>query len=122
MGKEDGVFEILQVVILNGKLALQGAIGDPAMLVQHGDGLAEDLIERHSSSSVCGVTPQCASTAAYHTRTPAGVPWMAGGCKSPHKHLRVKQLSEGWRLDELVSLLPPLIPLPVRHPLGRFGS
>src|SRR5712691_13177439 len=25
-----------------------------------------------------------------------------GGCKSPHKHLRVKQLSEGWRLDELV--------------------
>src|SRR6266851_2738035 len=33
------------------------------------------------------------------------------GCKSPHKHLRVKQLSEGWRLDELVSLLPPLIPL-----------
>jgi NitT/TauT family transport system substrate-binding protein len=44
------------------------------------------------------------------------------GCKSPHKHLRVKQLSEGWRLDELVSLLPPLIPLSVRHPLGRFGS
>jgi hypothetical protein len=78
MGKEDGVFEILQVVILNGKLALQGAIGDPAMLVQHGDGLAEDLIERHSSSSVCGVTPQGASTAAYHTRTPAGAPWMAG--------------------------------------------
>jgi hypothetical protein len=33
MGKEDGVFEILQVVILNGKLALQGAIRDPAMLV-----------------------------------------------------------------------------------------
>jgi hypothetical protein len=33
MGKEDGVFEILQVVILKGKLALQGAIGDAAMLV-----------------------------------------------------------------------------------------
>ena len=33
MGKEDGVFEILQVVILHGKLALQGAIGDAAMLV-----------------------------------------------------------------------------------------
>jgi hypothetical protein len=48
--------------------------------------------------------------------------WVPHGCKSPHKHLRVKQLSEGWRLDELVSLLPPLIPLSVRHPLGRFGS
>jgi hypothetical protein len=33
MGKEDGVFEILQGVILHGKLALQGALGDPAMLV-----------------------------------------------------------------------------------------
>src|SRR5438132_6767957 len=54
MGKEDGVCEILQVVILNGKLALQGAIGDPTMLVQHGDGLAEDLIERHSGSSSWG--------------------------------------------------------------------
>ena len=64
MGKEDGVFEILQVVILNGKLALQRAIRDPAMLMQHGDGLAEDLIERHSGSSVCGGTPQGASTAA----------------------------------------------------------
>jgi hypothetical protein len=48
---EDGVFEILQVVILNGKLTLQGAIGDPAMLVQHGDRLTEDLIERHNGSS-----------------------------------------------------------------------
>jgi hypothetical protein len=44
------------------------------------------------------------------------------GCKSPHKHLRVKQLSEGWRLDELVYPLPPSTPLSVRHPLGRFGS
>ena len=44
------------------------------------------------------------------------------GCKSPHKHLRVKQLSEGWRLDELVYPLPPSTPLSVRHPLDRFGS
>ena len=74
MGKEDGVFEILQVVIVKGKLALQGAIGDPAMFVQHGDRLAEDLIERHSGSSACGVTPQSASRAASHTSTPAKVP------------------------------------------------
>src|SRR4029434_5276458 len=78
MGKEDGVFEILQVVILNGKLALQGAIGDPAMLMQHSDGLAEDLIERHYGSSVCRVPPQGTSTAAHHTRTPAGAPCRRG--------------------------------------------
>ena len=74
MGKQNGLFQIRQVVVIKGKLALQGAIGDPAMLVQHGDGLAEDLIERHRGSSVCGVTPQGASTAAYHTRTPAEAP------------------------------------------------
>ena len=74
MGKEDGVFEILQVVILNGKLALQGAIGDAAVLVQHGDRLAEDFVERHGSSSACRIAPRCASTAAYHTRTPAAAP------------------------------------------------
>ena len=44
------------------------------------------------------------------------------GCKSPHKHLGVKQLPEGWSLDELVYPLPQATPLSVRHPLGRFGS
>jgi hypothetical protein len=64
IGVEQRVFEIGEVVLVEGKLALQGAIGDPAMLVQHGDGLAEDLIERHSGSSACGVTPQDAPHAA----------------------------------------------------------
>src|SRR5262245_49628490 len=86
MGKEDGVFEIVQVVILNGKLALQGAIGDPAMLLQHGDALAEDLIECHSGSSACGVTPRCACTAAYHTRTPVGAPSREGTRGAPRLH------------------------------------
>ena len=44
------------------------------------------------------------------------------GCKSPHKHLGVKQLPEGWSLDELVYPLPQATPLSVRHPLGRCGS
>jgi hypothetical protein len=48
------------------------------MLVQHGDRLAEDLIERHSGSSACGGTPRYASTAAHHTRTPAGAPCREG--------------------------------------------
>ena len=54
MVKADGIGEIRKVVIINGKLALQGAIGDAAVLVQHGDRLAEDFIERHSSSSAWG--------------------------------------------------------------------
>jgi hypothetical protein len=78
MGKEDGFFEILKVVIVKGKLALQGAIGDPDVLLQHGDRLAEDFVERHGGSSACGVGPRCASTAAHHTTTPKGAPGMAG--------------------------------------------
>jgi hypothetical protein len=77
---EQRVFEILEVVLVEGKLALQGAIGDPAMFVQHGERLAEDLIERHSGSSACGVTPQGASPAAYHTRTPGRAPCREGAC------------------------------------------
>jgi hypothetical protein len=77
MGKEDGLLEILKVVIVDGKLALQGAIGDPAVLLQHGDRLAEDIVERHGGSSACGVAPRCTSTAAYQTRTPEGAPGMA---------------------------------------------
>jgi hypothetical protein len=64
MGKKDGLFQILQVVVVQGKLPLQGAIGDAAMLVQHGERLAEDLIERHSGSSAWGSLPQDASRAA----------------------------------------------------------
>jgi hypothetical protein len=51
MGKEERLGEISQILIVNAKLPLQGAIGDPAMLVQHGDRLTEDLIERHNGSS-----------------------------------------------------------------------
>ncbi len=45
------VLEVLQDHIINGKLALQGAIGDPAMLPQHRNRLAEDVVERHGGSS-----------------------------------------------------------------------
>src|SRR6266545_5872327 len=56
------------------------------------------LIARHSGSSACGVTPQDAPRAAYHTRTPErapdregkrGVPWLhtLGGVRyaMPHR-------------------------------------
>ena len=72
--------------LVEGKLALQGTIGDPAMFVQHGDRLAEDLIERHSGSSACGVTPQDASRAAYHTRTPERAPGRGGKRGVPRLH------------------------------------
>jgi hypothetical protein len=39
-------------IAVESKLALQGAIGDAAVLVQHGYHLAEDLIEGHSVSSL----------------------------------------------------------------------
>jgi hypothetical protein len=48
MGKEDRLCEIRKVVIVNGKLALEGTIGDPTIVLQHSDRLAEDLIERHN--------------------------------------------------------------------------
>jgi hypothetical protein len=72
-----------------------------------------------------GLNPKKFGGLATHRQEPWKLPlpeFIAEGCKSPHKHLRVKQLSEGWRLDELVELLPPSTPLSVRHPLGRFGS
>src|SRR5262249_42695128 len=63
MRKEDGACEIGQVVIRKGKLAFQGTIGDSTVLVQHGDRVAEDLIERHSGSSACRVTLRSMSPA-----------------------------------------------------------
>src|SRR6266699_2280184 len=57
----------------------------------------------------------------FQVRRPQLIP-ITGGCKSPHKHLGVKQLPEGWSLDELVYPLPQATPLSVRPPLGRFGS
>jgi hypothetical protein len=61
---------------------------------------------RHSGSSACGVTPQDASRAAYHTRTPErapyrggkrGVPWLhiTGGIRYSMPHsMRALQWSE----------------------------
>src|SRR6476660_3261077 len=44
------------------------------------------LIERHSGSSACGVTPQDASRAAYHTRTPERAPYRGGKRGVPWLH------------------------------------
>src|SRR5262245_33636311 len=63
------VLEVLQDWVVNGKLALQGTVGDPTVLLQHSNRLAEDFVERHGGSSTYEVAPQCASPAAYHTRT-----------------------------------------------------
>ena len=54
--------------VVTGNLALEGAIGDPGVLLQHGNRLAEDFVERHGGSSTYGAASRCASTAAYHTR------------------------------------------------------
>jgi hypothetical protein len=44
------------------------------VLLQHGNRLAEDFIERHGGSSTHGIAPRRTSTAAYHTRTSEGAP------------------------------------------------
>jgi hypothetical protein len=51
LDRNELVREVLQERVINGKLALQSAIGDPAVLLQHGNRLAEDFVERHSGSS-----------------------------------------------------------------------
>ena len=68
------VLEVLDEIIINSKLALQGAIGDPAVLLQHGNRLAEDVVEGHGGSSSYGIAPRRTSTATYHTRTSEGAP------------------------------------------------
>src|SRR6266481_394724 len=44
------------------------------------------LIARHSGSSACGVTPQDAPRAAYHTRTPERAPYRGGKRGVPWLH------------------------------------
>src|SRR5262245_57108633 len=86
MGKVQRFGQIGQVGIVNAKLALEGTIGDPAMLVQHGHRLAEDLVERHGGFSACPVTPWGASAVVYPIRTPQGTPGMAGHAGMPRLH------------------------------------
>src|SRR4029453_10698894 len=40
--------------VVKGKLALEGTIGDPAVLLQHGHRLAEGFVERHGGSPCMG--------------------------------------------------------------------
>jgi len=43
-------------------------------------------------------------------------------CRSPHKHLGVKQLRACCAVEEIVSPFPPSPPLSARHRLGWFGA
>jgi hypothetical protein len=108
------VLKVLQERLVNGKLALQGTIGDPAVLLQHRHRLAEDFVERHGGSSACEVAPQCAYTATYHTRTPrgrSGYPSRSANsalasCKSAVSKPSVNQPSIGVRISRASSRWP----------------
>ena len=70
------VLQVLQELVVEGKLALQGAIRDTAQALQHCDGLRQDLLECHNRPSaypgVLGVSPPVA----YLTRRPDGTPYV----------------------------------------------
>ena len=55
------VLQVLQERVVEGKLALQGAIRDTAQALQHRDGLCQDLLECHNHPSaylgVFGLSP-----------------------------------------------------------------
>src|SRR2546430_10289644 len=55
------VFEVPQERVVERKLALEGTVGHPAVLLEHCNRLAQDIIERHGGSPACGIAPPGAS-------------------------------------------------------------
>jgi len=51
VGIEQGVFEVCDVGIIQGKLALQGTIGYAPTPPQHVEGLVQDLLKGHACPS-----------------------------------------------------------------------
>jgi hypothetical protein len=49
------VLEIFEERLVEGKLTLEGTVGHPTVLLQHRNRLAEDVVECHDGSSVCGL-------------------------------------------------------------------
>jgi hypothetical protein len=49
---EDGLFEVLQIGVIQVELALEGAIRDTAQALEHRDGLCQDLLECHRCPSI----------------------------------------------------------------------
>ena len=50
---EEGLCEVIQIGIIQGELALEGAIRDTAQALQHRAGLRQDLLECHNRPSAC---------------------------------------------------------------------
>jgi hypothetical protein len=49
------VLKILKERVVEGKLAPEGTVGHPAVLLHHRNRLAQDVIKRHGGSSACGL-------------------------------------------------------------------
>jgi hypothetical protein len=67
-------FQIVEVVIVERELALEGTIGEALILLEPLDDLCEDLFEGHSRPSARRAPLRCASSRAYLTRPSAGTP------------------------------------------------
>ena len=82
---EHGLFEVCEVVVIEGKLPLEGAIRYPPLALEHGDRLLQDLLERHGVSSTSVSVPRCTSLAAYCIRIPAEAPSPDRCCRTTRK-------------------------------------
>jgi hypothetical protein len=58
VGVEQLVLEIVEDVLVQGKLPLEGAIGHPAAPLKHGYGLVENLLKGHYRPSRCRCSVQ----------------------------------------------------------------
>ena len=58
VGVEECVLEVIERVGIQGKLPLQRAIGHAAPALEHGEGLIEDVLKRHTESSLSPVAPR----------------------------------------------------------------
>ena len=67
-------FQIVEVVVVQRELALQGTIREAFVLLQPVDDLCQDLFKGHSLPSTRRVPLRDASLGAYLTRTSAGTP------------------------------------------------
>jgi hypothetical protein len=52
MGIEEFVLKIVEGILVQGKLPLEGAVGHPAAPLKHGYGLVEDLLKGHRPPSL----------------------------------------------------------------------
>jgi hypothetical protein len=78
IGIQEGLFEILKIVVIKVELSLESAIRNTAQALEHRDGLRQDLLKCHYDPSVYLGALRSWSLVIYLSRTPEGTPCLAG--------------------------------------------